>query len=459
MTGRLLIIDDDVDSRQLLAASLATHGFQAETCASAAAALARLEAEVFDAIITDVHMAGMTGIELCERLTETLPGVPVIVVTGQASMELAISALRAGADDFVTKPIDLSHLLHRIQKALRRAELEVEVRRLQRVLHDAPASGIIGDSLAITRVLDMIDRVAESDVPVLVTGESGVGKELVARELHRKGMSAHGPFVALNCAAVPATLLESELFGHARGAFTDAKRAREGLFVRSSGGTLFLDEIGELPLEMQPKLLRALQEHEVRPVGSDRPVPFDARIVTATNRDLESAVEDGTFREDLFYRINVINIHVPPLRTRGTDILLLAQHFLTAISERTGRDIKRLGTLTAEKMMAYDWPGNVRELENCMERAVALARLDELTPGDLPDKITRYERGELVISSDDPEDMPTLEALEDRYIRRVLEAVKGNKTQAAKILGLPRRTFYRRLERLASNGNPSTPET
>jgi two-component system response regulator HydG len=453
-----LIIDDDVDSRELLAMSLASHGFEAKTCQSAAAALVVLEAETFDAIITDIHMAGMTGIELCERLTETLPGTPVIVVTGQASMELAISALRAGADDFVTKPIDLSHLLHRIQKALHRAELEVEVRRLQRVLHDAPASGIIGESLAITRVLDMINRVAESDVPVLVTGESGVGKELVARELHRQGTTSDGPFVAINCAAVPATLLESELFGHVRGAFTDAKRAREGLFVRSSGGTLFLDEIGELPLEMQPKLLRALQEHEVRPVGSDRPVSFDARIVTATNRDLESAIEDGTFREDLFYRINVVNIHLPPLRTRGTDILLLAQHFLTVISERTKRDRKQIGTRTAETMMAYDWPGNVRELENCMERAVALAQLDEITPADLPNKITRYERGEMVIASENLEDMPTLDALEDRYIRRVLEAVKGNKTQAAKILGLARRTLYRRLERLASDANPSTQE-
>ena len=449
MSGRVLIIDDDPDTCTLLAANLQAHGYEVTTRGAASEGLDLLAAESFDALLTDVHMHGMTGIQLCERVSEAFPNVRVIVMTGHASMELAIQALRAGADDFVTKPIDLNQLLHRLAKAMKNMELEAEVRRLRRALDEDSGSSMVGESPALTGIKSLIRRVADSDVPVLVTGESGVGKELVARELHRQSASAEGPFVAVNCAAVPAQLLESELFGHVRGAFTDAKRAREGLFIRASGGTLFLDEIGELPIEMQPKLLRALQERKVRPVGGDRSVHFDARIITATNRDLEAMLETGDFREDLFYRINVINIHVPPLRARGTDVLRLAQHMLDSIAERRGESVLRIDTAAADRLLSYDWPGNVRELENCMERAVALARGDAITLADLPDKITRYERGEMVIASDDDlEDFPTLEALEARYIRKVLHAVKGNKAQAARTLGLARRTLYRKLERL-----------
>lgn len=451
MTGRLLIIDDDVDARELLAANLELRGLEAVACPGAEQALALLEAARFDIVITDVHMPGMSGIELCELLSERHPHTPVLVMTGQASMELAVAALRAGAHDFVTKPIDVEGLAHRIAKALHESELQDEIRRLRRVLDSRgspSASTMIGESAALRRVQALVDRVAEADVPVLVTGESGVGKELVARELHAHSAAAEGPFVALNCAAVPSELLESELFGHVRGAFTDAKRSRDGLFLRARGGTLFLDEIGELPLDMQPKLLRVLQERKVRPVGGDRAVPFDARVITATNRDLEVEIEEQRFRQDLFYRINVINIHVPPLRARGTDVLLLAQHFLARIAERTGREAPRIDTHAAARMLAYDWPGNVRELENCVERAVALALGPTITLAELPDKIARYERGELVIAADDPEELLTLEELERRYILRVLRAVKGNKTEAAKVLGLARRTLYRRLERL-----------
>ncbi|MFV8752081.1 sigma-54 interaction domain-containing protein [Nannocystaceae bacterium ST9] len=326
---------------------------------------------------------------------------------------------------------------------------------------DRPST-MIGDSPAIRRVQALVERVAESDVPVLVTGESGVGKELVARELHRQGPHADGPFVAINCAAVPSLLLESELFGHVRGAFTDASRSREGMFVRANGGTLFLDEIGDLPLDMQPKLLRALQERKVRPVGSEDAVSFTARILTATNRDLESEIAVGRFREDLFYRINVINIHVPPLRARGADILMLARHFSESIAARTGKPVKRIGAAAAERLLAHEWPGNVRELENCLERAAALAQLDAIGVADLPTKLSRCEQGEQserdeldeldmqAMASEDPEGLPSLEEHETRYIRRVLHAVKGNKTHAAQILGLARRTLYRRLDR--SNG-------
>lgn len=450
MSRHILAVDDDPDTCELLAANLVASGYEVETRRSAAEALVVLEGQYLDAVIADVHMVGMSGLELCERIVASHPNTPVIVMTGQANMEMAIAALRAGACDFVTKPVDLAQLIHRLEKAIRLTELETEIHRLYRIQNRDRPSTMIGDSAPIKRVRALIERVAESDVSVLVTGESGVGKELVARELHRHGPHADGPFVAINCAAVPSQLLESELFGHVRGAFTDAKRSREGLFVRANGGTLFLDEIGDLALDIQPKLLRALQERKVRPVGSEDSVSFDARILTATNRDLESEIEAGRFREDLFYRINVINIHVPPLRARGPDILMLAQNFIWSIAERTGKPVKRIGAPVAEKLLSYDWPGNVRELENCLERAAALAQLDSIGVADLPNKLTKYERGEMVIAADDPEDLPSLEELEIRYIRRVLRAVKGNKTQAAQILGLARRTLYRRLDR--SNG-------
>ena len=453
------MVDDDPDTCQLLAASLVARDYEVETVFDAQRALALLPQAEFDLVITDVNMAQLSGIELCERIHAGYPDIPVIVMTGQSSLSVAVSALRAGAEDFVTKPIDLEHLEHRLAKALRRVDLEVEVRRLHRRLGEARGSSIVGRSPAIQRVLALIERIADSDAAVLISGESGVGKELVARELHSQSGRSEGPFIAVNCAAVPANLLESELFGHVRGAFTDARRARDGLFLQASGGTLFLDELGELPLEMQPKLLRALQERKLRPVGGDSLVAFDARIVTATNRDLESEVEAGTFREDLFYRVNVVNVHVPPLRARSTDVLLLAQFFLERIAERSGRSVLRIGAPAADKLLAYDWPGNVRELENCMERAVALARYDEITAEDLPDKISRYERGEMVIAADDPEDLPTLSQLESRYIRRVLQAVKGNKTQAAKVLGLARRTLYRKLERLEAGDEASSNST
>jgi two-component system response regulator HydG len=297
------------------------------------------------------------------------------------------------------------------------------------------------------RVYELISRVGESDASVLIHGETGTGKELIARGIHNRSRRKSGPFVAINCAAVPHSLLESELFGHARGAFTDAKAQRTGLFVQATGGTLFLDEIGELPIDVQPKLLRALQERKVRPVGANSEIPFDARIVAATNRNLEDEVYEKRFREDLFYRINVVKIDVPPLRERGGDVLHLAQHFLKTFASRNEKSSLELSTTAAEKLMAYNWPGNVRELENCMEHAVALARFDQITVEDLPEKIRAYRAERFVVAANDPTEIVTMDELERRYILRVLSLVGGNKSRAAQVLGFDRRTLYRKLER------------
>jgi len=372
------------------------------------------------------------------------------VMTGHGSMDAAIGAIRAGAYDFTTKPIDMESLDLLLSRAARHGRLESEVRRLRvEVGHrDTSSTGLVGESPVMRRLLDMLERVSDSDAAVLVTGDSGTGKELVARALHDRSPRRDRPFVAVNCAALPANLLESELFGHARGAFTDAKKARPGLFVEAQGGTLFLDEIAELPLELQPKLLRVLQERKVRPIGESREVEVDTRIVAATNRDPELEVEEGRFREDLFYRVNVIRIHVPPLARRGNDILLLSQHFLEQIAEHAERPVVGLTPEVAAKLLEYDWPGNVRELENAMERAVALARYDRITLDDLPDRI-RDHRSDRIVLADATEHLPTLQQLERRYLEHVLKLAGGNKTQAAQLLGLDRRTLYRKLERYA----------
>jgi two-component system response regulator HydG len=282
---------------------------------------------------------------------------------------------------------------------------------------------------------------------VVITGESGTGKELVARALHDEGSRGSRRFVAVNCAALPTTLLESELFGHVKGAFTDARVARQGLFVQADGGTILLDEVGEMPAEMQSKLLRVLQERRVRPVGGSADVTFDARVVAATNRDLETEVEEGRFREDLYSRLNVVQIHVPPLRVRGNDVLLLGQHFVERVGSRTGKAVRGISGDAAKKLLAYDWPGNVRQLENCMERSVALTRFDQIVVDDLPERIRNHESARVDVSDVDAENLLTLDELEKRYVERVLRATDGNKTQAAAILGLDRRTLYRKLER------------
>ncbi len=446
--AKILVVDDDETTCEFIHATLRRQDFDVLWKTSPHDALDLVTQDDFDLVLTDLSMVGMNGLELCERIIGMRPDVPVIVITGHASMESAIAAIRVGAYDFITKPVDTKLLALTVCRAVQHRQLRAEVKRLRRVVVDSQRfEQIIGHSPAMTRVFDLIERVGESDASVLITGESGTGKELVASAIHQRSARKNGPFLAINCAAVPPTLLESELFGHVRGAFTDAKSARTGLFVEANGGTLFLDEIAELPLEMQPKLLRVLQERKVRPVGGNTEVPFDARIVAATNRDLESEVFEKHFREDLYYRINVVRVDVPPLRERGSDVLLLAKSFVERFGARSGKDVTGISAPAAEKLMAYDWPGNVRELENCMERAVALTRFDELTVEDLPEKIRDYRAHRFLVAADNPSELVTLDELQRRYIMRVMALVGGNKSRAAEILGFDRRTLYRRLER------------
>lgn len=443
---RVLVVDDDEGMRDMLSILLRKRGYQAHSAGGVEEAIERLGDEAFDVIVTDFEMPGATGLDLAKRVAEG-SNIPVIVLTGKADLERAISSIRVGVFDFLRKPVSPDTITVALERALRHLHLSKEVVRLRQELElPGEIPEIIGRSRAIRHLTDLVMRVAPADVTALITGESGTGKELVARALHSHSDRSEEPFVAINCAAVPPHLLEAELFGHAKGAFTDGGEQREGLFVSARRGTIFLDEIGEMPMEMQAKLLRALQESSVRPVGSNEEVEIHARVVAATNRDLEEMVEEGTFREDLFYRVNVVHLPVPPLRKRGRDVILLARAFVQRAAQRSGRDLGGISDAAAKLLLAYDWPGNVRELENCIERGVALTRHEELTPEDLSDKIRNYAP---VRTDDDAleAELPSMEELERRHILRVLQAVGGNKTRAAKVLGFDRRTLYRKAER------------
>ncbi len=448
MPDRVLIVDDDTNMCQMLETDLKLRGFQPASSTSATDALDRLAQDDYDVVLTDLRMPGTNGLEFCHRVTANRPHIPVVVMTAFGSMETAIEALRAGAYDFVTKPIDTELLAAVLKRAIEHRRLQAEVRRLSEAVKGLPNfEQMVGESEVMRKLFREMGRVADSETSVLITGESGTGKELVARALHDHSRRAEGPFVAINCAALPEPLLESELFGHAKGAFTDARVASKGLILEADRGTLFLDEIGELPLTLQPKLLRVLEERTVRPVGGTREMAFDVRIVAATNRDLESAVDDGRFREDLYYRINVIQLTVPPLSARGSDVLLLAQHFLERFAKRSRKNVRGISPQVAERLLAYSWPGNVRELRNAIERAVALTRQEMLIVDDLPEKIRGYRRSQLTVAGDNPTELLSLEAVERRYILHVLKTVGGNRSAAARILGLDRKTLYRKLQR------------
>jgi DNA-binding NtrC family response regulator len=451
VTGeRILLVDDDRALGDTLSLGLRRRGYAADCRTSAPEAFAALEAEPYDAVVTDLAMAGSTGIDLCARVLERWPDIPVLVLTAFGSLESAVQSIRAGAYDFISKPVEIDVLVISIDRAVKHKRLREEIKRLRDEASrssDRPAE-LVGESEAMRRVYDLVGRVADAEVSVLVTGESGTGKEVVARALHVQSRSSRGPFIAINCAAVPEALLESELFGHVRGAFTDAKETRVGLFQQAAGGTLFLDEIGDMPLALQPKLLRVLQERTARPVGGTQEITIDARIVAATNRDLEEAIEERRFREDLYFRINVVQVPLPPLRARGGDVLVLAQHFTTRYAARAGKDIVGISPQAAERMMAYAWPGNVRELQNCIERAVALTRYDHIAVDDLPEKVRDYRRSHVLVAADDPSELVPMEEVERRYVIRVMEAVQGNKTAAARVLGYDRKRLYRKLEKL-----------
>jgi two-component system, NtrC family, response regulator AtoC len=458
MSHTVLVIDDDASTCELLAEQLDPSKFTVFWTTQPEQAEGMLRERVFDAVLTDVRMRRLDGIELCARLVERYPGLPVIVMTAFGSMETAVSAMRAGASDFLTKPIDLELFAMTLERAIAHASLRREVVELRREQRFVSQYGeLVGSSHAMQSVYQMVERAAPSEASVLISGESGTGKEVLARTITAKSARANGPFVAINCAALPEPLLESELFGHTKGAFTDAHTARDGLLAQANHGTLFLDEVGDLPLALQPKLLRVLQERVVRPVGADREIPVDVRLICATHRDLESAIAERRFRADLYYRINVIHIGLPRLALRGDDVLILARHFLA----RFGRDrsAEALGlSADAERLLsAYPWPGNVRELANCMERAVVLARGRSIAAEDLPEKIREFRQGQMQAVGVESAELVALEEIERRYILRVLDAMHGNKSRAAQVLGLDRKTLYRRLERYGAiaNGQPS----
>lgn len=452
MTGRVLIVDDDRSMCELIEADLKSRGVSSAWRTSADEALSAMREGEFDVILTDLQMPGLNGLALCERIVANRPDIPVVVMTAFGSLETAVAAIRVGAYDFVSKPVELDVLAMTLQRAIQHHSLSEQVRVLSDRLKGANRySRIIGESPAMKRLFEDLHRIADTDASVLISGESGTGKELVARALHEQSRRKTKPFVAINCAALPEPLLESELFGHRRGAFTDAVTDKQGLFVQADGGTLFLDELGEFPLALQPKLLRALEERAVRPVGGDKEMRFDVRLIAATNRDLETAVEEKRFREDLYFRVNVIQIKLPPLRSRGTDVLLLAQHYLEEFAAANGKKIIGFSDATAQKLLDYSWPGNVRELRNAVERAVALTRYDRIAVDDLPDKIRNYRGTHLELGGDNPTELLPMEDVERRYIQHVLKVTNGNRTQTAQILGFDRKTLYRKLKQMGAS--------
>lgn len=454
MTRRVLIVDDDRELRELLEDQLAAEGYEARSTDSSHEVLERAAAEEVDLIVTDLRMPGISGIDLCREVHRVRPDMPVVLMTAFGDLDAAVEGIRAGAYDFLSKPFEIEQLLLILERAFAHQHLADEVRRLRRLTGDYPGyQGIVGTSEPMQRLYDMIDRVGRAEVSVLILGESGSGKELVARALHQISRRHAGPFVPLNCAAVPETLLESELFGHAKGAFTDARMERKGLLREAQGGTVFLDEIGDLSAAVQPKLLRALQERRVRPVGGDAEVAVDARIIAATHHQLKDQVERGEFRADLFYRLAVITVEVPPLRDRGEDILLLAEVFCEETARREGRLPPMVSEDVASCLLRYGWPGNVRELHNCMERCVTLAE-DTIYPSHLPPEIreagqaaaSQPEQRLTAVPREQNSFLPLFE-IERRHILRVIDAVDGNKSQAARILGIDRKTLQARLAR------------
>jgi len=451
--ARILIVDDQQSMCEMLVDTLTPNGFEVEWKTKATQAIELLKDRVFDVVLTDLKMPDMNGIEFCQEVNRNHPELPVVVMTAFGSFEAAVSAIRAGAFDFVTKPLEMDLLDIALARAVKQSRLQQQVRQLKTSLDIGVSFGeLIGKSPAMRNLYKQLSQVAAVDTTVLITGESGSGKELAAHSVHQHSKRRDKPFVAINCAALPESLMESELFGHVAGAFTGADQDHDGLLVRANGGTLFLDEIGEMSPSMQPKLLRALEANCVRPVGGIDEIPFDARLVAATNRDLETAVETGTFREDLFYRINVVPIHLPPLRQRSNDILILAQFFVKLFSEKSEVEIKEITETVAQRLLDYQWPGNVRELRNAMERAVTLSEGKKLQIEDLPESIRNYQSRTMVIASDKPEELRSLEEVEKRYILHVLDTVDGNRTLASKILGLDRKTLYRKLIRYEQTG-------
>ncbi|MCA9675568.1 MAG: sigma-54-dependent Fis family transcriptional regulator [Kofleriaceae bacterium] len=453
----ILVVEDDDAMRDLLVEELRDAGHRVLAAPGGSLALDLARAEPPDLMITDLRMPDLDGFDLIRDIT-ALPNPPhIVMITAFGSIETAIKAVKLGAYDYITKPFEIDQLLLVVGKALGERELRRKVARLQReVERQYGFENIIARSEAMKEVLALVSRIAGSTASVLVTGESGTGKELIARAIHYNSPRAQGPFVAVNLAAVPESLIESELFGHKKGAFTDARADRDGLFAEADGGTIFLDEIGELALPLQAKLLRVLQEHELRPLGATKTQRVDVRVVAATNRNLESMLTEGSFREDLYYRLNVIQLDLPPLRSRPEDVLPLSEHFLAQLGAKHNPPRQlRLTTDAQQILLGYAWPGNVRELHNVLERGVALCQAELIRADDLPNHVRERKPADFLQVA--LARRMSLAELEREYIERVLDDEGGNKTRAAQRLGLDRKTLYRKLEEYARSPGATDP--
>ncbi|QJD58803.1 sigma-54-dependent Fis family transcriptional regulator [Pseudomonas sp. gcc21] len=454
----ILLVEDDSGLRELLQEELEAEGYTVTACGDAESGLRVLREDIPDMLISDLRLPGADGLSLLPAISELTPRPTVLIITAFGSVQQAVESLKAGADDFLTKPLEMDHFLLSVSRLLENRRLRSELHRYRSLMAVEQLNGIIGQSPAMQQLFHQIRQIASADGPVLIQGESGTGKELVARALHELSPRKGKPYMVVNCGGIPAELMESEFFGHAAGAFTGAKSQRAGLFQQAEGGTLLLDELGEMPLALQAKLLRALQDGRVRPVGSDHEIQLDVRVIGATNRNLPDLVAEGSFREDLFYRLETFGIQIPPLRARGDDIQQLAEYFLARFNARQQRSIQGFSDESLAILTRYSFPGNVRELQNAVERAATFCDSPLIEPRHLPQRIREQPQqseqsattAELAAAplpaSDNAEGLPDLETVQRQYIHQVLNATQGNKRKAADILGITRRTLYRWLE-------------
>jgi DNA-binding NtrC family response regulator len=444
----ILVIDDEMGILDVLRILLKGEGFEVTTAQGGKAGLEALKASAPDIVLTDIKMPGVSGTDILTAVREQDPETPVILMTAQASLQSAIQAVNQGAFYYIQKPFSNDDLVAICRRATEQRLLKAENKQLKQEIRRRERSGLVkplGKSRLFHDVLRLAEQVAPTESTVLIQGESGTGKEVIARYIHELSARSEGPFLSLNCGALPESLLESELFGHVKGSFTGAVRDKQGLFAAARSGTFFLDEIGEMSPATQVKLLRVLQEREAIPVGGTEAIPVDVRVVAATNRDLEDDIKRGRFRTDLYYRLNVIAIHLPPLRDRRDDVPIFVDAFLNRIAQEKGDNIKRLSPEALEAVLAHDWPGNVRELENALERAVVLTKGDMIDLPAMPEKLTERRAEPLVADRVHPN--PTLDVIERAYITWVLQSEGGNKTRAAEVLGIDPSTLYRKLSR------------
>lgn len=449
-SANILLVEDDQDLRQLLLEELEAESYQVTACSSAEQAQELLQQHRFDLLVSDLRLPQADGLSLVPFVQQRSQPPAMLIITAFGTVSQAVAALQLGVDDFITKPLDMEHFLLTVKRLIESRLLQEELQQYRRIFQQEPFFGIVGESAAISQLTYQIKQIGPSDAAVLIQGESGTGKELIAKALHQLSDRKDQPYVVVNCGGIPSELMESEFFGHAAGAFTGAKNRRAGLFQQASGGTLLLDELGEMPLALQAKLLRVLQEGKIRPVGSDHEVAVDVRVIAATNRDLLSEVAQGNFREDLFYRLETFNLIAPPLRQREGDLKLLVEYFLARFNNRQQKRIKGLTDLAWQALSNYPFPGNVRELQNAIERAATFCDGAHIDAKHLPPRIfQQVDVSELLSELEAKSDsaaLPSLAEVQQRYVHTVLNHAGGNKKKAAQILGVTRRTLYRWLE-------------